>query len=341
MSLLRLLSIACCTLILSAATTGTPFAWPHNPSVNVPICTREPVQGGVVMCSDGAGGAIIAFVDMNLGGPLIFQDDVYIQRVDASGSVLWTPGGVAVCTLGEDQSHIAIAPDGVGGAIVAWQDRRSGTSYDIYAQRIDASGAPQWTANGVPVSTTVGNQTTPAIVSSGGRAIVTWSDDRSGDADIYAQLVDVNGTRRWTTNGVSVCQEIGTQQDPAILGLPSFPDETIIAWEDRRGADFDLYAQRLGRTGSSHLDSQRCRPLHGDREPGADSARLGRLQRRDRCLVGRALRQPRHLRASDQQRGGSTVDPRRRGAWQQFEPSGSPRRERGRRGRGVGRLPNR
>jgi len=250
-SLLRLLSIACCTLILSAATTGTPFAWPHNPSVNVPICTREPVQGGVVMCSDGAGGAIIAFVDMNLGGPLIFQDDVYIQRVDASGSVLWTPGGVAVCTLGEDQSHIAIAPDGVGGAIVAWQDRRSGTSYDIYAQRIDASGAPQWTANGVPVSTAVGNQTTPAIVSSGGRAIVTWSDDRSGDADIYAQLVDVNGTRRWTTNGVSVCQEIGTQQDPAILGLPSFPDETIIAWEDRRGADFDLYAQRLGRTGSS------------------------------------------------------------------------------------------
>ncbi len=31
--------------------------------------------------------------------------------------------------------------DGSGGAIIAWQDYRSDDNYDIYAQRVDASGA--------------------------------------------------------------------------------------------------------------------------------------------------------------------------------------------------------
>ena len=42
--------------------------------------------------------------------------------------------------------------DGAGGAIITWQDSRSGGS-DIYAQRIVGSGGVQWTADGVPIST--------------------------------------------------------------------------------------------------------------------------------------------------------------------------------------------
>ena len=40
--------------------------------------------------------------------------------------------------------------DGAGGAIITWQDSRSGQFKDIYAQRINSAGVWQWTAQGVP-----------------------------------------------------------------------------------------------------------------------------------------------------------------------------------------------
>ena len=52
----------------------------------------------------------------------------------------------------------AITSDGAGGAIVTWHDTRSGGTTDIYAQRVNASGAIQWTADGVALCTARGNQ---------------------------------------------------------------------------------------------------------------------------------------------------------------------------------------
>ena len=43
-----------------------------------------------------------------------------------------------------------LATDGADGIVVAWQDTRSGV-YDIFAQALDASGAPRWAADGVAV----------------------------------------------------------------------------------------------------------------------------------------------------------------------------------------------
>ncbi|MGZ5192162.1 MAG: hypothetical protein ACXWCZ_14225, partial [Flavisolibacter sp.] len=68
--------------------------------------------------------------------------------------------------------------------------------YDIYAQRINSSGAVQWTSNGISVSTAGSYQYTPTIVSDGsGGAIITWYDYRNGNnnSDIYAQKVDALG----------------------------------------------------------------------------------------------------------------------------------------------------
>jgi hypothetical protein len=58
--------------------------------------------------------------------------------------------GVSVCNAALHQVVPRIASDTQGGAIITWQDNRTATN-DIYAQRIDADGASQWTNNGVPV----------------------------------------------------------------------------------------------------------------------------------------------------------------------------------------------
>jgi len=65
---------------------------------------------------------------------------------------------VAICSVDSDQVSPEIVSDGSGGAIIAWQDKRSG-SYDIYAQRVNATGALQWSpSTGVPVCTAAFDQ---------------------------------------------------------------------------------------------------------------------------------------------------------------------------------------
>jgi hypothetical protein len=52
------------------------------------------------------------------------------------------------------QQNPVIVADGSGGAILAWEDNRSG-NYDIYAQHVLASGEPDaaWPVDGLPVCT--------------------------------------------------------------------------------------------------------------------------------------------------------------------------------------------
>ena len=108
------------------------------------------------------------------------DSDIYAQRVNASGVPQWTADGVALCTAANYQAYPTIVSDGAGGAIVTWQDGRSGyrnSAADIYAQRVNALGVPQWTADGVALCTAASSQGSPTIVSDGaGGAIVTWQD---------------------------------------------------------------------------------------------------------------------------------------------------------------------
>ncbi len=201
----------------------------------VELCNQWSLKPRIV--SDGAGGAIVAWEDAR-GGPTW---DVYARRVDASGVPQWMADGVALCTAANNQVQVAIAPDGAGGAIVTWQDARSPLG-GIYAQRVNASGVPQWTANGVGLCTGVGVER-PAIVSDGaGGAIVTWRDLRNPDSDIYAQWTNSSGVSLWPANGIPLCTATGSQASPQIA---SGAGAAIVAWDDQRSGSSDVYAANL------------------------------------------------------------------------------------------------
>jgi len=90
--------------------------------------------------------------------------DIFAQKVSLDGEILWAVNGLPVCTADGEQQSAQIVSDGSGGAILSWQDRRSGSHLDIYAQRIDADGTPQWTADGVPLCAAAGEQEYPKMV---------------------------------------------------------------------------------------------------------------------------------------------------------------------------------
>ena len=146
------------------------YAWPIPNGIAV--CTAADYQNNPSLTGDGLGGTIITWHDSRTG----FYSDIYAQRVDYTGVALWTLDGIAVCTIVNDQSNTAIVSDGVGGAIITWEDSRNGSNYDIYAQRVNSIGSTLWALNGIPVCTAGYDQYNPRIVSDGlSGAIITWA----------------------------------------------------------------------------------------------------------------------------------------------------------------------
>src|SRR5881409_3984181 len=91
----------------------------------------------------------------------------------------WQAGGMPLCTAPQSQEYPFILEDGRGGVFVAWRDLRdsAATDYDIYAQRLDAAGVPQWDASGVPVCTFPDEQINPNMISDGADGVIIgWQD---------------------------------------------------------------------------------------------------------------------------------------------------------------------
>lgn len=207
------------------------------------ICNATNDQYIPQICSDGAGGAIITWQDFRAGTNL----DIYAQRIDSSGTVLWTLNGTAICTESHDQVPPQICSDGAGGAIITWYDERIG-SEDIYAQCIDSDGVVQWEGNGIAVCTEINNQNSPQVCNDGaGGAIITWQDERTefNVRDIYIQRIDSNGIIKWVDNGTVICTALNNQYFPQICSDGA--GGAIIAWKDERSSAIndDIYAQRI------------------------------------------------------------------------------------------------
>lgn len=210
-----------------------------------PVSTAADLQMNPAIISDGGTGAIIAWQDRRDGTSF----NIYVQRVDVSGNPLWTVDGVAVCLEANDQTDPRIVSDGAGGAIVTWEDARTSTNFDIYAQRVDASGVPQWTTDGVELCVADFNQHNPTIAPDGvNGAIVVWQDHRNGTPDIYAQRVDDSGNVLWDIDGVALCTATRHQLTPVAIedGLGG----AIAVWVDRRAGLGDIYAQRVDMDGT-------------------------------------------------------------------------------------------
>lgn len=213
-----------------------------------PVCTEGAPHSLPWIIADDAGGAIIVWGDNRAGEE---NTDIYAQRIDADGNVLWPAAGLPICSASGNQYYQSLIADGAGGAIVVWTDYRSGEA-DIYAQRIDAGGNPLWTIDGVAVCSSEGTQWLPRLASDGKNgAVVAFSYDLGFmNTDIYAQRIDAEGNIRWAPEGVPIC----TAWDYQWLADMIYDDcgGAIIIWQDDRNlpGSSDLYAQRVDTTGS-------------------------------------------------------------------------------------------
>lgn len=220
---------------------GSP-SWSGN---GVPVCVAPNTQWNLQIADDGLGNCIMVWQDRRTG----LYDNVYAQKIDAFGTPMWSANGLAVAPISGVQYYPQVVGDRVGGLVVVWQDNRLGADYDIYAQHLNASGAPLWAATGVALCSAPSYQYNPQIVSQGSSYVVTWQDKRSGNFDIYGQRFQGNGQMLWNLNGSPVALINNDQFMPQLVSDGA--EGAVIAWADYHlgGSTTDIFAHRIGSNG--------------------------------------------------------------------------------------------
>ena len=219
------------------STGGFPWGSPK------PICIQSNFQYYPKICTDGDGGGIITWQD--------FRDSyayyTYAQRINNSGGIEWISNGVIIGKA----THPQICSDGEGGAIIVVEyNLTSPDFFEIYGQRINASGLKCWGA-GKRIGYTSSNDDSlnPCIYGDGqGNACIVWetySYDYYGvTTEIRGQRIDMNGTSYWSSNGITISTQ---SYEPEICGDGA--GGVIIAWrsytEINGTSSYNIYAQKI------------------------------------------------------------------------------------------------
>ena len=157
--------------------------------------------------------------------------------------------GMPLCTAANDQVLPVAVSDGAGGMIVVWLDGRAPTPGVIYGQRVDATGAPQWAADGVQLSTT-SDTNPPIIVADGaGGVFIAFGGKLSPPR---AQRVNASGAPQWGADGVALTSDVSSTRELAITVDVGGAGGVIVAWRHDNGTGGmpDVHAQKLNSSGA-------------------------------------------------------------------------------------------
>lgn len=135
---------------------------------------------------------LVAFADANAASP----NDIGSNAVALQGDPYLTESAPLSQAAGS-QTTPATARNGEF-VLTAWSDTRSGAAANIFATRTRPADYENLFAfplepNGIAVSTAAGQQTLPSITQRGTGFLVSWTDTRSGNANIYASRVGSGG----------------------------------------------------------------------------------------------------------------------------------------------------
>lgn len=238
--------------------SGTP-QWAAG---GLQLCTAAGFRAANALVPDGANGAILSFIDTRndphgtdfayLQTHAVSNYDIYAQRINSNGSRLWTNDGMPLCVATGNQDTEADASaviDNNGGMMLLFEDFRNestpNTNRDIYAQRINSSGAVLWGAAGLAVNTAAGNQNPGAFVADGAGGIV-MAFLNEPDERIYAQRIAAGGSLSWTANGIALTQSADLSTDAALAadGAGNF----VVAYKN--SSDSSIRAQKLNDAGA-------------------------------------------------------------------------------------------
>lgn len=208
-----------------AAAPGVGFAYSH----------------AVWISGDGAAWSIAAAYDngrIRLTVPeSVVASSVYPAVLDPTISAEVDADVPVTGTTGTNSQDPAIASDGTG-YLVVWEDERNTADSDIWATRLDASGAIR-DPLGIEIAQAKGKQTHPAVAWNGTSYVVAWEDFKvAGGTEADIAAATVSSATGAVTPLPAVAATSASETEPALAGGAGTALLTWSAGGDIRGALF-------------------------------------------------------------------------------------------------------
>jgi len=102
----------------------------------ISVCTGPGSTQEPMVLPDGAGGAVVTWIDWRVG-----EDDIYAQRLDSKGRALWAENGKLIRqATGHQRIDPVSTSEGTRGVFVAWENGSPVSDFNIYACYYDLDG---------------------------------------------------------------------------------------------------------------------------------------------------------------------------------------------------------
>jgi hypothetical protein len=205
-------------------------------AAGVRACTLSTTQAARACSAVGESRFVVGW----FGGAGTWQHRA--QMFDLVGNRLWGLAGMPVSGgFSSGSGSVGLPAGSAGQTAWIWTENRTGVE-DLFAQKLDSTGARCWDSDGVWLGTSdaSGFRGFSATVDGNGGAIASYSLYRSQlNWDIYAQHVDSAGNLCWSDTGLAVCP--GSNNVTSPVAVSDGDGGAIVAWKDDRG----LYVQRV------------------------------------------------------------------------------------------------
>lgn len=163
-------------------------AWPAP----VDLAATVPFTALFNAVPDGTGGIILAYLESGV----VNAAPLRVARVSGDGTLAWSGASTTLTSTNIIISQPPVlAPDGSGGAFVAWVSYRP---RDVHVQHITSRGTHLWGAEGAVVPDLSGTERATSIISDGvGGVFLSFTTSSS----LRAQRLDSSGAAQWQSNG--------------------------------------------------------------------------------------------------------------------------------------------
>jgi hypothetical protein len=126
----------------------------------------------------------------------VFQSDYGIsgQKISSTGVKQWGASGITVIAVSSTQTYIVDSRKSPSDMVIFYEEYVDAVNIVLKATRINTDGNYVWPSDIVDVSTVVSSKVHPVVNEfANNQWILSWEDDRSGESDIYAQNIQLNG----------------------------------------------------------------------------------------------------------------------------------------------------
>jgi hypothetical protein len=127
---------------------------------------------------------------------------IYGQKLSSTGQRMWTDNGKSFIDVSTTYVNPIAARNSDSDMIVLYEESNTAMDAGILAMRIDTAGNFVWEDEIVDMCTVLSSKVHPDVNQlMSGQWISVWEDNRSGNKDIYAQNIQLDGTLGPVTPG--------------------------------------------------------------------------------------------------------------------------------------------